>query len=345
MNLHLYGEEFRELVELSAAHFGYQQSHIEKDYWICKILKDLALSGFSENVYLKGGTSLSKGYGLIYRFSEDLDVFVYSGSLASSKQAEKTLNRNISHFVIENNREMYAEKMSKTGGDFRKLAFSYDTQYKSAGLKENIEVEIKCCTLDDKSAMFYPMQKRSIQSIISKYLYMIENRDIIVRFGLYAFDTQTIDPKRTLCDKISRLTRLSYGNNPEMLIAKHIRDVYDIYCLLNVTEYTDFVQSEDFFDALQRVTAEDGLYRNSQQQKPISKAGIFSEPEKTLKLPDVYRAYNRDLKQMMFDPATLPLLNEVINSFILLQQPLLHFDVNMSQMRRNSEHYSCFEGG
>ena len=56
------------------------------------------------------------------------------------RQAEKTLTRNISHFVIENNKEIYVEGLSKTGGDFRKLAFSYDTHYESVdGVIQNIQ--------------------------------------------------------------------------------------------------------------------------------------------------------------------------------------------------------------
>jgi hypothetical protein len=326
MNLHLHEGFFRELVELAANHFGYEQSHVEKDYWVCKILNELAFSGFSESVYFKGGTSLSKAYGLIKRFSEDLDVFVYSGNRASSRQSEKTLNRNISHFVIGNNRDMYVEELSKTGGDFRKLAFSYATHYESAGLKENLEVEIKCCTLEDKSTMYYPVQKRRIQPVITEYLQVAGRNDIAARFGLETFEVQTIDPKRTLCDKISRLTRLSYSDDYEMLIAKHIRDVYDIYCMLCYFGYRDFIQSEEFMDAMQRITNEDGLYRNSQSHKSISQARIFSETQRTLKLPAVFRAYNIELKQLMFDAKALPLLDDVIQKFLLLQNPLSLFD-------------------
>lgn len=298
MVLHLENEAFRELIELSADHFGYEQSHVEKDYWVCKILKELAASGFAENIYFKGGTSLSKAYAIIDRFSEDLDMFAFSGNPSSSKQAEKTLNRNISHFVIENNAAMYKEELSKTGGDFRKLAFSYDTHYESAGLKENLEVEIKCCTLEDKSAMFYPAQHQQITPIITEYLLAIENQELIQRFALDAFEVQTIDPKRTLCDKISRLTRLSYNDDFEMLIAKHIRDIYDLYRLLNIPEYIEFTRSEDFLEALQRVTDEDGLYRNSQSHNPISEAHVFAQTEETLKLPAIVRAYNEELRRV-----------------------------------------------
>jgi predicted nucleotidyltransferase component of viral defense system len=326
MNLHLQNVAFRELVELTANYFGYEQSHVEKDYWVSKILKELAFSDFSGRIYFKGGTSLFKAYKIINRFSEDLDVFIYSGNPISSKQAEKTLTRNISHFVIENNREMYVEVLSKTGGDFRKLAFSYDTHYESAGLKENLEVEIKCCTLEDKSTMYYPMQKRRIQPVIAEYLQAAGRNDILANFGLDTFEVQTIDPKRTLCDKISRLTRLSYNDDYEMLIAKHIRDVYDIYRLLNVSEYRDFIQSDEFTEAMQRVTGENGLYKNSQSHQPISMAKIFAGTEQTLNLPAILRAYNSELKQLMFEANTLPALNEVIQNIKLLHQPLWRFD-------------------
>ena len=43
--------------------------YIEKDYWISKILQQLSRSCYAENTVFKGGTSLSKGYGLISRFS------------------------------------------------------------------------------------------------------------------------------------------------------------------------------------------------------------------------------------------------------------------------------------
>lgn len=326
MNLHLENEAFRELIELAADHFGYEQSHIEKDYWVCKILKELALSDFAESIYFKGGTSLYKAYNIIDRFSEDLDMFAYSGNPSSSKQAEKTLSRNISHFIIKNNVEMYKEELSKMGGDFRKLAFSYDTHYKGAGLKENLEVEIKCCTLEDKSKMYYPAKHQQIMSIITKYLLAIENEELIARFAINGFEVQTIDPKRTLCDKISRLTRLSYNDDFEILIAKHVRDIYDIYCLLSIPEYADFIQSDDFIEALKRITDEDGLYRNSQSNNPISEAHVFVRTAETLQLPAVSRAYHEELRKLIFDADKMPPLVEVIKAILLLQKPLQLFD-------------------
>jgi len=50
---------------------------IEKDFWVCWTLRELfALPGIGEHLTFKGGTSLSKCYGLIKRFSEDIDLVI-----------------------------------------------------------------------------------------------------------------------------------------------------------------------------------------------------------------------------------------------------------------------------
>ena len=171
-----------------------------------------------------------------------------------------------------------------------------------------------------------PAKHQQIMSIITKYLLAIENEELIARFAINGFEVQTIDPKRTLCDKISRLTRLSYNDDFEILIAKHVRDIYDIYCLLSIPEYADFIQSDDFIEALKRITDEDGLYRNSQSNNPISEAHVFVRTAETLQLPAVSRAYHEELRKLIFDADKMPPLVEVIKAILLLQKPLQLFD-------------------
>ena len=51
----------------------------KKDYWITLALRQFSNSNYSEQMVFKGGTSLSKGYGLINRFSEDVDIAIING--------------------------------------------------------------------------------------------------------------------------------------------------------------------------------------------------------------------------------------------------------------------------
>jgi len=64
--------DFEGLLSLVAAERGLDPVLVEKDYWIMHCLWGLQQQGF--RFELKGGTSLSKGYGVIHRFSEDIDL-------------------------------------------------------------------------------------------------------------------------------------------------------------------------------------------------------------------------------------------------------------------------------
>lgn len=196
MKLHSDKEAFKEIIALAADHFGYEQSHVEKDYWVSKILRDISISEYAEKTYFKGGTSLSKAYGLIKRFSEDLDLFVFTGDKCASKQAEKTLNKKLSKYIADLNRDMYVEDLSETGGNYRKLYFSYDNVFQSVGLKEHLEVEIKSCDLPDKRLMFYPADKRIIKPIVTAFLESIGQEELISTYGLGSFTAQCIKPPK-----------------------------------------------------------------------------------------------------------------------------------------------------
>lgn len=66
--------EFEQLLRIVSDEEGIDPILVEKDYWIMHVLC-LLKADFS--FALKGGTSLSKGYGVIDRFSEDIDLLIY----------------------------------------------------------------------------------------------------------------------------------------------------------------------------------------------------------------------------------------------------------------------------
>lgn len=326
MNLHSDKEAFKEIVALAAEQFGYEQSHVEKDYWVSKILKDISDSEYADTTYFKGGTSLSKGYGLIERFSEDLDLFVFTGDKTASKQAEKTLNRKLSKYIAEINTDIYQEELSETGGNYRKLYFSYDNVFQGVGLKEHLEVEIKSCDLPDKTQMFYPSDKRVIKPIVTSFLESIGQGDLIRTYGLENFEMQCINPRKTICDKISRLVKLSYNDDSTALLAKHIRDVYDLTALYNNSEYNHYLHSEDFLDDMYRVTIEDSLNRNSRSHLSLPDALVFRNPESEMAVPAIATAYTTDLRKLVFDKTQMPPIGEAVDVLKSLRGILEHFE-------------------
>ena len=66
--------EFPGLLRIIEEETGILAYLVEKDYWIMHCLYGLKRQGY--NFQLKGGTSLSKGYGIIHRFSEDIDLHI-----------------------------------------------------------------------------------------------------------------------------------------------------------------------------------------------------------------------------------------------------------------------------
>lgn len=81
--------ERRDLFLGAAARLGTAVQHVEKDFWVCWTLDALfnGLPKASPRLLFKGGTSLSKAFGLISRFSEDIDITVFRGDLGYNADA------------------------------------------------------------------------------------------------------------------------------------------------------------------------------------------------------------------------------------------------------------------
>ena len=83
------------LQQTEATHPGVNQVAIEKDWWVTVTLKALFQTDCREWLIFKGGTSLSKGFNIIERFSEDIDYadmrrfFIYGQSLEFDELIKK----------------------------------------------------------------------------------------------------------------------------------------------------------------------------------------------------------------------------------------------------------------
>ena len=82
--------ERRDLFLGTAARLGTAVQNIEKDFWVCWTLDALfnGLASGGPRLLFKGGTSLSKAFGLISRFSEDIDITVFREDLGQAVDVE-----------------------------------------------------------------------------------------------------------------------------------------------------------------------------------------------------------------------------------------------------------------
>lgn len=97
--LELPARERRLYIEQAAVRRSVSAVILEKDFWVCWLLGILFESRFADSLVFKGGTSLSKVFGVIDRFSEDIDLSLSPAFLnlpeagTSRNQANKSMTR------------------------------------------------------------------------------------------------------------------------------------------------------------------------------------------------------------------------------------------------------------
>ena len=94
MKLHHDIKLFSDLLRAASDHLHIKLEFVEKDYWITSVLLHLAKSKYVDTSVFKGGTSLSKGYNLIDRFSEDIDIAIINDKGKKGNEI-KTIIRSI----------------------------------------------------------------------------------------------------------------------------------------------------------------------------------------------------------------------------------------------------------
>ena len=131
-------KNFSELLRIVGAELEIESGLVEKDYWIMHVLYGLKQQKFQFE--LKGGTSLSKGYGIIHRFSEDIDIHI-------RPPAEMEINENPNNNKprnIQKRKDFYdglANKIEINGivEVKRDEEFDDQRQYRSGGIRLHYE--------------------------------------------------------------------------------------------------------------------------------------------------------------------------------------------------------------
>ena len=93
--------DFSDLTRVVAGERKIDPYLVEKDYWLMHTLYGLQQEGY--DFQLKGGTSLSKGYGIIHRFSEDIDIHIVPPEdvqVRTSKNHDKERDRHRTAFAV-----------------------------------------------------------------------------------------------------------------------------------------------------------------------------------------------------------------------------------------------------
>ena len=250
--LQLSADERREACRIAERQISLRAASIEKDFWICWTLRELfALPGIGEHLTFKGGTSLSKGWKLIERFSEDLDLTVDRGHLgfggAQSPEAAPSNNqcrqrlealqaacmayvRDTIKPAIE--MRIPAGRIVADPDDELSLLFEYPTVFPpDAYLRPSVKMEFGARSDID------PSENPEIRP------YLVET---IPDLAGGVFHVRALSPKRTFWEKAMLLHEETYREGqPAARLSRHY---YDLWCLIRGGVAADAVADGDLFD-------------------------------------------------------------------------------------------------
>lgn len=248
----------RLLCEEAEAFTGLSAASIEKDFWVCWVLRELVnLPGWGEQLTFKGGTSLAKCWKLIERFSEDIDLVIDRGFLGftaekpGSKQLKK-LKEVCSQRITAELKPQLGEAVSKrisakegwslkidiADPDRQTLLFNYPTRFPGTAGYIRPEVKIELGARSDTE----PMESPEIQPMLAEAF-----PDIV---PASTFPVQTVAARRTFWEKAMLLheeTCRPVGKKRKARMARHY---YDLWCLIEKGVGNEAMEQSELFERI-----------------------------------------------------------------------------------------------
>lgn len=242
MKLHIYPDEFRELITVVANEKHISESAVERDYYIVMMLKALADSPYADQCVFKGGTSLSKCYiGSIERFSEDIDL-TFLGMELSDKACDKAIKK--------------IETVMSAGAQTEKITAERSNRSKSMYVwfdapENRVKLEIGSTVRPD------PYSKRAVKTYIQEYLEAHGFQEDVQQFELTAVEINTLNIERTFIDKIMSVKRHAICGT----LDRKVRHIYDVTRLYQMPEIQEFLANREELKRLVQLTKEtDSFY-------------------------------------------------------------------------------------
>jgi hypothetical protein len=283
---------------------------MEKDFWICWTLRELfALPGIGEHLTFKGGTSLSKGWKLIERFSEDLDITVdrahlgfggdQSPEAAPNATQRKRRLESLQEACLTYTRDALAPRLARRIADRVpdvRMAPDPDDPLSVLIVYPSIlppdpylrrEVKIELGARSDID----PSERPEIRPYLAEA--------VPEAMGHSVFNVRALAPKRTFWEKAMLLHEETYRpDGPKARLARHY---YDLWCLINAGVGAAAADDHDLFD---RVATHRTVFfrKGGGAQDTLRRGSLRLMPTR-----DHYSAWQRDydaMREAMFFGAT-----------------------------------------
>jgi Nucleotidyl transferase AbiEii toxin, Type IV TA system len=272
--LHLLTVADREsFFDASAAQSGIPFEIIEKDFWVVWVLERLfSLTDLRDHLTFKGGTSLSKAYNIIQRFSEDVDLSIKKEFFGFNieNDPEKAISKKKQRKMLENlsvqcsnyvQNELFdtlgiaiSEKFRTMDGwylkvdtsdpDGQTLQFEFpSTSIKEAYIRPSVKIELGA------RSDHWPVSQHKIQSYAKNLL-----KDKVSEPEIWV---QVLNAKRTFWEKATILHQYAHLPAQKKLPPRISRHYYDFFCLLNSNIKAEAISESTLLD---RVVEHKSIY-------------------------------------------------------------------------------------
>lgn len=306
----LLASEKKEVFEELSRIVGLPSFAIEKDWWAVQTLRLIFGTEVGEHLLFKGGTSLSKGWGLIDRFSEDIDLALdrkflgFSGDLISKSQVRK-LRTKAHQYLTGEFLNLLKEAFAING--FGKIAFELEElqtadqdpisimiyypseTVHSTYLPPRVKVEVGGRSMNE------PFTMKSIVSIVG-----VQFSDR--KFADEPVEVPCVNPERTYLEKLFLLHEEFQKETEKIRVERLSRHLYDIErisrtefaqkALKDKALYESIVQHRERFNAMRGI---DYNLHYPPYLNPIPPKGLLSEWKKDYKRMQKEMIYGESL--------------------------------------------------
>ena len=252
------------LQQTEATHPGINQVAIEKDWWVTVTLKALFQTDCRDSLIFKGGTSLSKGFNIIERFSEDIDLAIshsFFGIEKTNKSQRDKLKKLARRYIQETlsaQLDAQLKDMGITGytienvtqvqdknGEWKPIDSDKDPtvillHYPSivedtiSYIPPRVKIEISCLSMDE------PTEERDIHSLICE---TFEEEDTEANCKI-----RTVVPTRTFLEKLFLLAEEFQKDKPRSV--RMSRHLYDLEKLMDTEYGREALADRTLYDAI-----------------------------------------------------------------------------------------------
>lgn len=253
-------DERKALLDNMQTMIGLKSAIIEKDWWVTAVLRALFELPYAQHISFKGGTGLSKCWGLIERMSEDIDIGItreylgFEGKLSKTQISDK-LRRAACSFVRERLQFDLKEQMLNDGIDAEQFNVRVNITPVTTTDPEVIWVEYKPATDTVKyippvvkievsgRSMSEPIAEVSIESLIDK---AAPN----AKFHEPKFNVRAVLAQRTFLEKIFLLHEEFAKGEGNIRIDRMSRHLYDVHRIMQTPIADEALSDNELYDTV-----------------------------------------------------------------------------------------------